>query len=126
MRENPGEDVILVDKPKCYDGLKYEYTGPCLCEKVVSSRKNNPFDWNKYTDGGKYPKRCFKCSCGNEWYHGNSEEERWVQVGDPEVWSMLIMYDGEVTESVGLDPQSNTPLLVLTRNLRQRGFIPIG
>ena len=126
IRENPGKDINLVDQPKRYEGPKHEYTGPCLCQEIVSSRKNNPFNWNKHTNGGKYPKKCFKCSCGNGWFHGNPEEERWVQVGDPEAWHMLTTYDGEMTESVGFDPESKAPLLMLTKTLRQRGFIPIG
>lgn len=126
MQENPGKDINLVDQPKRYEGPKHEYAGPCLCREIASSGKSNPFDWDKHTDGGKYPKKCFKCSCGNGWFQSNQEEERWVQVGDPAAWHMLTLSNGEVNELVGLDPDFETPLLVLTRTLRRRGFIPIG
>ena len=126
IRDNPDKNIVLVDQPKQYEGPKHEYTGQCLCLKILLSKTTDPFDWNKYTNGGKYPANCFECSCGKQWFRYSPEEEVWLQVGDPETWFMLTHFNGVVMESIGLDPESTIPLLVLTRTLRERGFIQIG
>lgn len=126
MRDNPGKQVELIDEPSRYEGKKHEYNGDCICHELALSSKDNPFDWTGHTRGGNFPKNCFKCSCGNEWFQNDPEKAQWIRVGDPEAWYLLTKYDGVITEYAGLHPRLSTPTLVLTRNLRSQGFIPFG
>jgi hypothetical protein len=41
-------------------------------------------------------------------------------------WLTLTSHDGEVVEPISLDPDvRDVPTVVLVRNLRSRGFIPL-
>lgn len=119
------EITEITDESKKFVGVMHEYTGPCVCDGLLASNIKRPFDWNTYTNNGQYPKNCFECSCGNKWYRG--DDQMWAQVGNNETWLMLTTHDGEVVEPVGIDPEANkVPTIVLLKNIRSRGYIPIG
>lgn len=127
MREHPeSANIAILDEPEHYQGIRYVYSGSCVCQKIASSHLKLPFNWHAHTNGGQYPANCFQCSCRRQWYRANPRKELWVIVGDPDAWSMLIQFNGVIVEAVTLDPEKNMPHLVLVRNLRRRGLIPLG
>lgn len=126
MRANPGETLLDVrEEPKRYSGEMRQYSGPCCCHNIADSRKWMPFNWENHTDGGKYPKNCFRCSCGQRWFRCNPEEEAWAHVDDELSWNHLTEFDGEMIERFAFDPSIMYPTIVLLSTLRRRGFIPI-
>jgi hypothetical protein len=124
LEKNPSATKIE-EKPKVFEGPVHKYTGPCVCTELRESNSQRPFNWDVHTNAGQFPKNCFQCSCGQYWYR--ADDERWVHVGDEETWQMLTIHDGEVVEQVGIDPECiDVPTITLMKNIRQRGFIPIG
>jgi hypothetical protein len=124
LREGlPVNTPTIIDSPLRYSGEMVPYVGPCVCNKLTAANATKPFPWAELTKG-KFPKRCFMCSCGRQyWCHGLTEEE-WVPVGDPAAWTMLTEYDGEPTEPIGVHPK--TLEIYTLRAVRAEGFIPIG
>lgn len=54
-----GADHVVEEAVVPYTGSMFEYTGPCVCEKIRDSSDIHPFDWKGHTGGGRYPDRCF-------------------------------------------------------------------
>ena len=79
--------------PRIYSGSQIVYAGPCICETVEDSSPRNPFDWQAATDG-KFPKRCFECSCGTKWWCNRPEEHFWIRVLDLHAWGSLCESNG--------------------------------
>lgn len=110
-----------------YAGPIFAYSGPCVCESVRQSSDADPFDWNAHTDGGKFPDRCFGCSCGNRWYLADPDEFDWVPVFDDETWQMFMKNNGLAYRTVRFDPrhQGNPPPLILLEELCKAGLTPM-
>lgn len=123
-RSNRGKPIKIVHAPREYIGMRHQYTGACVCDALKKSCENSPFDWMAHTDGGKFPNGCFECSCGKQWYRGM--KEMWAKVTDPAAWEMLTKHDGQVTETLALDPRAKDPEIVLERTIRSLGYIPLG
>ncbi len=104
-----------------YTGPRKLYAGHCLCIQLMATQEGQVFDWQEAT-GGKFPKRCFACSCGRKWWCANTGTGLWLPVADPLAWEVLLDYDGEPTAALG-EVDGNIELL---QTLRERGFIPIG
>lgn len=109
-------------KPKKYDGPKEDYKGPCVCDQLTCSNPENPFPWKEKTNGGKFPERCFACSCGKKWWCYHPEKRLWGPIKDEKAWEMLLAYNGvDVQTIAGLKDG-----LYLLQTIRDMGYIPIG
>jgi hypothetical protein len=72
------------------------YGGPCICSLIAGSTPTNPFDWNRYTASGRYPSRCFQCSCKAYWWlaYPQADAFQWVRVKDYTLWCELLQSQG--------------------------------
>lgn len=112
----------IVDALPVYSGTMLSYTGPCVCEKLDSSRKDKPFDWQKLTQG-QYPTNCFQCSCRQQWWRANPSEHLWGRIGDPAAWDLLIKHNGMMVRAWEIHPEQHTIMLLET--ISRSGFIPM-
>jgi len=76
-----------------YDGPIVRYVGSCACDRLELSCKQNPFSWLAFT-AGKFPGRCFLCSCGMQWWCSDPNDHLWEKVFDEKAWEMLLTYNG--------------------------------
>lgn len=108
--------------PMVYGGEMHTYEGKCVCVQLMLSNADQPFPWDEMTDGGRFPRRCFKCSCGNNWYCLVPNEHVWAVVTDPEALQQVLAYDGDTAEA--LSPAGGA-YIVLRRTMVDRGYIPL-
>ncbi len=114
-----GETLI---EPEKYTGPREAYEGPCVCDQLINSNSQTPFPWDKMTNEGKFPQRCFACSCGKNWWRYNPEAHLWEEVGDPNAWEMLL-------DNNGIPVQAMCSLegkLLLLQTFSDEGYVPIG
>ena len=97
-----------------YQGPKVTYQGSCVCEQVAESSSRTPFDWHALTEG-KFPARCFECSCGRHWWQNWPNEVFWVEVLDEDAWILLTQYSGVLVTSMAHTPDGVYLLETLLR-----------
>ncbi len=122
MSSAKDEHGVVESRPvKRYDGPKLAYTGPCVCQELLRANASAPFPWESMTGGGQFPKKCFTCSCGRNWWNYHPEHGLWGPVPDRSLYAMLTEHDGEPQRPVG----SLEDGLYLVKTLRERGLIPL-
>lgn len=110
--------IAVVEK---YAGPRDEYEGPCVCEKLLDSSARCPFPWQETTNGGRFPRHCFACSCGNKWWCHDPKNYGWVLVLDDAAWEMLTDYNGVEFQRLGCLEDG----VYLFQTIRDKGYIPI-
>ena len=115
-------EIVIAESATTYSGEIVQYTGSCVCDQLFDATLESPFPWEELTEGGKYPRGCFACSCERNWWNYNPERGLWAPVLDPALFSMLKMYNGDPQQPVG----SLGDGFYLVQTLRNRGYIPIG
>ncbi len=113
-----GRFITSVEK---YTGPKDEYKGQCVCHRLKASNPQNSFPWEEMTNGGRFPKCCFLCSCGKKWWCYNSAKNLWAPVLDSAAWEMLTTHNGMEIQKLGYLEKG----FHLLQTLRDRGFIPL-
>jgi len=108
--------------PAEYVGEMYAYTGECVCVQLMLSADHRPFPWSELTNGGQFPKRCFKCSCGNRWHCIEPDSRVWAIVPDPRAWEHLVKYNGEAAVKVTC---ASGAYVVLEQTMVDNGFVPL-
>lgn len=94
---NSGQLPQIHWEPQRYQGPLAAYSDICLCAALARSDRQTPFPWQAVTNG-KFPNRCFQCSCTKRWWNINPAEHRWVPIGDQSTWERLTRYNGEPTQ----------------------------
>lgn len=82
-----------------HHGPQERYNGPCVCAELSESGPRTPFDWHAKT-GGKFPRRCFECSCGRRWWCSYPDGGYWNPVPDRRAWLALMENNGVPTPSI--------------------------